>query len=95
MIDQADLNEQTPSIVGELFVTGDYNSDTRHEPRFTLAHYWQNIIGQAFIPYEMEQRRLHLPHAFLARASPKRGNGLLVVNRWVARGLSFLWPARL
>jgi oxalate decarboxylase family bicupin protein len=31
----------------------------------------------------------------LARASPKRGNGLLVVNRWVARGLSFLWPARL
>src|SRR6516164_6528758 len=25
----------------------------------------------------------------LARASPKRGNGLLVVNRWVARGLSF------
>jgi len=31
----------------------------------------------------------------LARASPKRGNGLLVVNRWVARGLSFLWPAPL
>ena len=31
----------------------------------------------------------------LVRASPKRGNRLLVVNRWVARGLSFLCSARL
>jgi len=35
------------------------------------------------------------PGLNVARASPKRGNRLLVVNRWVARGLSFLCSARL
>jgi hypothetical protein len=48
-----------------------------------ISHYWPSK------PFS------HIPEELLARASPKRGNGLLVVNRWVARGLSFLWPARL
>ena len=53
------------------------------------------MLTKVLMRFDPEPYRAHERAAGLARASPKRGNGLLVVNRWVALGLSFLWPARL
>jgi hypothetical protein len=52
---------------GELFMVNPLQWDRpelKDDPKSVLARYWLEIIRQPFIPYDMEQRRFQLPHAF-------------------------------